>query len=287
MEWSIENARFRITVRELGAELSALWDNARQRNWIWQPTPGVWNNSATQLFPVVGQLIHHGLWQGERFFPLAAHGFLRHQPFQCVMQDATRLVLEAGDTASTREVWPFAWRIRISWQLTPDGLNVSWSVHNPGREAWGYSCGWHPGFSLPIASEPGWAVQFRSPCRGPFLTSQRTLAIPQESPSATLFALGSESFQHGAVYFALGDENRWAVCSPDGAAQIIFTGNQPWLALWGVPGADLLCVEPLSGTTDDPRFDGQIAHKRGIQWLHAGAEQRHHLSLSFPADSKE
>ena len=130
-------------------------------------------------------------------------------------------------------------------------------------------------------------MQFRSPCRGPFLTSQRTLAIPQEPPSATLFALGPESFQHGAVYFALGDENRWAVCSPDGAEQIIFTGNQPWLALWGVPGADLLCVEPLSGTTDDPRFDGQIAHKRGIQWLHAGAEQRHHLSLSFPADSKE
>ena len=69
MEWRLENTRFRITVQAMGAELSLLWDSERQRNWMWRPLPGVWNNSATQLFPVVGQLIHNGLWQGERFFP--------------------------------------------------------------------------------------------------------------------------------------------------------------------------------------------------------------------------
>ncbi|VEA44917.1 putative galactose mutarotase [Salmonella enterica subsp. arizonae] len=81
MEWYLENARFRMMVRDIGAELTLLWDKHRQRNWIWQPQPGVWNNSATQLFPVVGQLIHGGLWQDERFFPLSAHGFYASKRF--------------------------------------------------------------------------------------------------------------------------------------------------------------------------------------------------------------
>lgn len=286
MEWCLENARFRMTVQAVGAELNSLWDNKRQRNWIWQPQPGVWNNSATQLFPVVGQLIHNGLWQGERFFPLSAHGFLRHQTFRCVMQTTTQLLVEACDTASTREVWPFAWRYRIAWQLDRDGVSVTWFVHNPGNEAWGYSSGWHPGFALPVTSEPGWSVKFRSLCTGPFATVKRTLQIPDGTPNITEFPLQPESFINGAVYFEHENDNHWAVCSPDGAEQIVFAGNQKWLALWGVPGADLLCVEPLSGTTDDPLFDGQIVHKRGIQWLHAGEDHCHRLSVRFPADSE-
>lgn len=286
MEWRLENARFRMVVQATGAELSLLWDNEQQRNWMWQPQPGVWNNSATQLFPVVGQLIHNGLWQGECFFPLAAHGFLRHQTFACVELGDTRLALEACDTASTREVWPFAWRIRITWQLCPDGIDVTWSVHNPGEEPWHYSSGWHPGFALPIAQEAGWTVQFKSTCIGPFFTHQRTLQIPDQVLPVGEFTLLPESFSQGAVYFSLAENNHWAVCSPGGRPQIEFRGNQPWLALWGVPGADLLCVEPLSGTTDDPHFNGQITHKRGMNTLTAGERHDHRLSVSFPADSR-
>lgn len=285
MEWNLENARFRMTVQATGAELSLLWDNKGQRNWIWQPQPDVWNNSATQLFPVVGQLIHNGLWQGERFFPLSAHGFLRYQIFDCVEQDATHLVIEAHDTASTREVWPFSWQVRIGWYLESYGIRVTWSVFNTSDETWGYSSGWHPGFALPVASEPGWTVRFNSVCTGPFATQKRTLQISDNAPGIAAFPLLPESFNHGAVYFSQSDDNHWAVCSPDGVEQIVFAGNQQWLALWGIPGANLLCVEPLSGTTDDPCFDGQIAHKRGIQWLNAGEQHSHWLSVRFPADS--
>ncbi|MGZ0800659.1 aldose epimerase family protein [Kluyvera ascorbata] len=287
MEWRLENTRFRITVQAMGAELSLLWDSERQRNWMWRPLPGVWNNSATQLFPVVGQLIHNGLWQGERFFPLAAHGFLRHQLFTCIEQDDTRLVVEACDTAETREMWPFSWRVRITWQLLPDGIDVTWSIHNSGGEPWGYSSGWHPGFALPITQEAGWSVQFSPACHGPFVTHQRTLSIPEHPLTVAEFPLLPDSFSHGAVYFSPVDNSHWAVCSPDGRPQIVFSGNQPWLALWGVPGADLLCVEPLNGTTDDPHFEGQITNKRGICWLSAGEHHDHRLSVGFPADSEQ
>lgn len=68
MEWCLENARLQMRVKDIGAELTLVWDKHHQRHWMWQPQPGIWNNSATQLFPVVGQLIHGGLWQGAHFF---------------------------------------------------------------------------------------------------------------------------------------------------------------------------------------------------------------------------
>lgn len=287
MTWQLESARFQVSVNPTGAELTRLWDKHTQRNWMWQPLPGIWNNVATQLFPVVGQLIHHGLWQGERFFPLTAHGFLRHHPFRCCEQSATRLVIEACDNDSSRAVWPFAWRMRITWQLTDDGLEIRWQVHNPGNVRWGYSLGWHPGFALPIASEEGWHIRFSSgaPC-GPFPTHQRTLVIDGDAPEAKTFPLTAQAFSAGAIYFAGTQRCQIAICSPSGEARIVLTtGDQPWLALWSVPGADLLCVEPLCGTTDAPDFDGQIEHKRGIRWLEPAQTHIHHLAMRFPADS--
>lgn len=285
MEWQLENAGFRITVKATGAELTLLWDKKRQRNWMWQPQPGVWNNTATQLFPVVGQLIHGGVWQETQFFPLSAHGFLRHHRFRCVAHEGTHLRLEAVDTPATREIWPFKWRVQIDWRLHEEGINVSWTVKNRDTQPWGYSLGWHPGFALPVAREQGWKVRFRRPCPGPFPTVNRTLTIPESPPVVTIFPLQSTTFAKGAIYFAPGEGNHWAVCSPDDSEQIVFMTSSPWLALWGVPGADLLCVEPLSGTTDDPQFNGQLSQKRGIQWLHSGEQHSHWLSVRFPADT--
>lgn len=285
MEWCLENARLQMRVKDIGAELTLVWDKHHQRHWMWQPQPGIWNNSATQLFPVVGQLIHGGLWQGAHFFPLSAHGFLRQQRFHCLEHDATHLRLEAGDNDATREVWPFKWRIQIDWTLDEEGLNVVWTVSNEDNQSWGYSLGWHPGFALSVASEPGWQVRFNTPCRGPFPAVNRTLALPEKPVVTTVYNLQPHTFAEGAIYFAPGEGSQCVVVSPKGNAQIVFAASSPWLALWGVPGVDLLCVEALAGTTDDPQFDGQVAQKRGFQWLHSGTQHRHWVSVRFPADT--
>lgn len=286
MMWQLDNARFQVSINPRGAELTRLWDAQVQHNWMWQPQPDVWNNVATQLFPVVGRLILDGLWQGERFFPLPAHGFLRHHPFRCLEHSAARLVIEACDDDRSRAIWPFAWRMRMVWQLTADGLKIDWQVSNHDEERWGYSLGWHPGFAVPIASEAGWQVRFSGGApRGPFPTHQRLLTMIEEAPEVEIFPLTAQVFAAGAVYFSHMQHRQIAVCSPSGEPRIILeTGDQPWLALWGVPGADLLCIEPLCGTTDAPDFDGQIDHKRGIRWLDPGQTHIHHVAVCFPAD---
>lgn len=65
------------------------------------------------------------------------------------------------------------------------------------------------------------------------------------------------------------------------------TAEYDWLALWGVPGADLLCIEPLAGTTDAPDFDGTVEKKRGIRLLAPNQNQRFSVKLRFTVDACE
>lgn len=286
--WTLENTFWRIRVAALGAELSEWWDKTCNKPLLWQPCADVWNNSATQLFPVVGRLVHNGLWQQGAFWPLPAHGFLRHQLFCLESVDGNVLQLCCEDNVDTRQLWPFRWKITVRWTLTEQGLDVGWQLENMGKETFPFALGWHPGFALPIASQPGWQVQFSHPAGGPYLARDRTLHIPESVLQTRIFSLTPEAFQSGAVYFSTPDVGDICVIAPDGEVVLrLRSPDTQWLALWGKPGADLLCIEPLTGTTDDPDFDGDVAHKRGMLWLGAGECYRQRLSVILAQDAVE
>ena len=285
--WKAENTRFQLHVAAEGGEIISLWDKRFCREWFWLPQKGIWNNSATQLFPVVGRLIHDGLWQEEHFFPLPAHGFLRQQHFACIEESVSALTLETRACESTLGVWPWHWRVVVQYELTDEGLVFSQTVTNEDETPFWFSLGWHPGFALPVAAEAGWSVRFgESGVSGPFATHDRTLVVPEVSARVARFSLGATSFNHGAVYFGECQNQDIQVCSPEGTPVLeMDTGERSWLALWGVPGADLLCIEPLAGTTDAPDFDGQVSHKRGMQQLAPGQSRTFTVRLRFPLDA--
>jgi galactose mutarotase-like enzyme len=285
--WQLENDRFRIAVNATGGELSRIYDKFTSREWLWQPAPDVWNNSATQLFPVVGALIHQGLRVDEKFLPLPAHGFLRQQLFTCIERDENHLLLEARATSETLSIWPWRWRVQMRLTLHSDGLSVSQHVFNDDSQSFWYSIGWHPGFAIPVASEPGWHVQFgEKGVRGPFPARNRTLVTEDQSRTTTLFALTETSFREGAIYFGDCKQQQVRICSPDDTTVMMLeTDEHDWLALWGIPGADLLCIEPLAGTTDAPDFDGIARNKRGIRQLVPGESQAFAVRLRFEVDA--
>lgn len=285
--WQLENDRYRVAVNATGAELSSIRDKLTGREWLWQPQPGIWNNSSTQLFPVVGALVHKGFRVDGQFLPLPAHGFLRCQAFTCIEQGADHLVLEARATPETLALWPWCWRVQLQLMLHEDGLRVTQHVFNDDRQSFWYSIGLHPGFALPVASETGWHVRFgEKAVRGPFPTCNRTLVTDGQTQTTTFFPLTESSFRNGAVYFGDSRQQQVRVCAPDGTiVMTLETAKHDWLALWGVPGVDLLCIEPLAGTTDAPDFDGNAENKRGIRQLAPGQSQEFSVRLRFAVDA--
>ena len=116
--WTLENERYTATVQATGGELVSLWHKQTRTERLWQPQAAVWNHTATPLFPVVGRLIHDGLWLDGEFWSLPAHGFLREQTFCCVEQTSDTaercLTLLAGILVSP---WPLPPAPAGGWNL--------------------------------------------------------------------------------------------------------------------------------------------------------------------------
>ncbi|TKI03957.1 aldose epimerase family protein [Martelella alba] len=273
---TLDNRMLTLSVRLQGAEMCGLTENAagRSRHWLWRPGETGWQSSAPILFPIVGQLRHNGVYYAGQFWPLPAHGFLRRQPFTLVEQRKDRLRLCCSDSEETRRLWPFRWGLLVAFKLYDRQVCVTYRLTNRGDTPLWFSLGSHPGFALPIHRYPGWKIGFHSPaCRGPWPTYRRTLAIAADAdtPRVSELPLSDETFRNGALYFSRAEQQRLDIIDPRGHTALRFnTGDHPWLALWSQPGADLLCIEPLFGTTDAPDANGQLQHKRGIQQLSAG-----------------
>lgn len=122
--------------------------------------------------------------------------------------------------------------------------------------------------------------------RGPFTTRNRTLVTEGRTQTTTSFPLTETSFRDGAIYFGDCQQQQVRVCSPDGTTVMTLEmAEHDWLALWGVPGADLICIEPLAGTTDAPDFDGNAENKRGMRQLAPGQSQAFRVRLRFAVDA--
>ncbi|QQA74633.1 aldose epimerase [Pectobacterium parmentieri] len=285
---TLSNSQLTLQVHPNGAEMRSLTD--AQREWLWQPGDTGWQSTAPLLFPVVGQLIHQGVYHHGQLWPLPAHGFLRHQRFTVIEQRQEVLHLRCHDTPETLAMWPFRWQLDVHYVLHDRRVAVRYRLINMDDSTLWFSLGSHPGFALPISQEPGWQVRFSSArCRGPWRTQNRTLIVNEVDPApiAGTLPLTSETFANGALYFSHAEQQTIDVISPAGVSLIRFcTDMHPWLALWSEPGADLLCIEPLFGTTDAPDFSGELRHKRGILSLASGESFECGFNFTVNADEK-
>ncbi|KMK81440.1 aldose epimerase family protein [Pectobacterium brasiliense] len=284
---TLSNTQLTLQVHPNGAEMRSLTD--AQREWLWQPGDTGWQSTAPLLFPVVGQLVHQGVYHYGKHWPLPAHGFLRHQRFTVVEQRQEALHLRCHDTPETLAMWPFRWQLDVQYELHDRRVAVRYRLVNTDDNTQWFSLGSHPGFAIPIGQESDWHVHF-SParCRGPWPTHQRTLTVNDVAPApiADVLPLTSETFANGALYFSHAEQQIIDVISPSGTSLIqLCTDMHPWLALWSEPGADLLCIEPLFGTTDAPDFTGELRHKRGIVALQSG--ERFECSFNFTVNADE
>lgn len=106
------------------------------------------------LFPLASKNVvdgrDHGYeWQGRKF-DMPQHGFARRLPWRVTDQSATRLAMGLTDTAATRENYPFAFRMGLTYWLDGGRLHWEQTVENRSGEIMPFSTGFHPYLPLPL-----------------------------------------------------------------------------------------------------------------------------------------
>ena len=256
---------------------------------LWPGDPAIWDAISPVLFPIVGWT-RDGVQVAGKRHPLGVHGFAARLAFTVTEQSADHVRLEARDDATTLALYPFAFRLALTYRLTPDALNVAIDVANPGDRVMPYACGLHPGFRWPFAGggREGAFVRFARPERaevpviapgGLISSAMRRLPLLE----GVRLPLDDALFASEAACFLNLNSRSISFRQANGAAIAMDFPGFSHAALWSRPGAPFLSMEAWTGYGDPEGFDGELSQKPSMRMLEPQAKARHEAAFRFIA----
>lgn len=261
----IANDRLTATVSPLGAEMQSLRTTGGA-DLLWHGDPAWWSGRAPMLFPIVGKAPGDRIAVGDHQADMRQHGFARRSLFELDAQSTESCRHVLRDSAATRALYPFAFELAVSHALDGDTLGVSVEIANRDTRPMPFGFGFHPAFAWPLPGAEGAPHEIRldNGAEPPMARLQDGLLPPDRHPSPFSegrLGLAPEQFEADAMIFpeGAGDGLRYGV--PGGPELVFAFENLPNLALWTIPGAPYLCVEPWHGMAAETGASPQIAER--------------------------
>ncbi len=281
---TIGNGRLTAIVAAKGAEIQSLV-GADGANVMWSGDADVWPWHAPNLFPIVGALDNDEfMHQGQRY-TMKQHGFLRHSLCDVIEAAPHGCAFRLTDNADTREQYPFAFALTISYRIDGDRLGCTFSLHNPDSVPLHASIGTHPGFRRPLGNtaRDAHVVLFDKAEPAPIRRlGGRTLTVdPRPTPvEGRVLHLSDTLFDEDAVIFDRLNSRKITYGAPGGPAIEIEFADFPDLGIWSKPGASqFVCLEPWQGMASPADFSGEFADKPGVVALAPGATREWRYSV--------
>lgn len=244
--------QLRAAVQASGAELTSIQvvGPGGARELLWQAGPQ-WPRHSPVLFPIVGRLADDTLLHDGQKHHLTQHGFARDRRFDWIERTATGCRLALVDDPSSRETYPYRFRLEIDYRIEADRLLVEYRVQNPGNETLPAALGAHPAFRWPLVEgvpKDAHRLVFSRPEPAPIRRVGGGLLRDQveQSPvvgrvlplSESLFADDAvilDRLESGSLIYEASEKL-------DAARLRVAWHGMTQLGLWSRAGADFLCI---------------------------------------------
>lgn len=268
----IENGQIRIAVRDLGAELTSLFDKKNNIEHLWQADPAIWEWHAPTLFPVVGRCLNDQIEIGGRKYPMEKHGFARRSDFKLVDQhpDLLHFVLSASD--KTLAVYPYRFDFHIFYEIRQNYLIQTFEIENTGAEAMHFQLGGHPAFAVPFL--PGEVYEDY------FIEFEKDTVLDRENINTEGFfdtsvsnvingtnrlALEKDMFAKDAIIIKELNSRKVTLKSTKNPYQLsVEFPSFNYLGIWAKVAAPYVCIEPWLGCADTAGKPTAFKDKEGI-----------------------
>lgn len=287
----LENDYLKVSIADVGAELSSVFDKETNRERLWNGDPAVWNRHAPILFPFVGRVIGGVYRIGNREYTMKTqHGFARDMEFDCVEITGTSVTHRLLPTDATREIYPFEFELLVKHSLdieNPRLLRIDWEVKNNGGELMYYSIGGHPGFMIPEEErKEDYYIEF------PGRDDLKYISVNPENGFAAPDKVFKLETENGFIKFNDTIPDTWIfdyqnietirIARPDKTPCITMKcGQFPFLAVWAKKTGPFICLEPWMGRTDDDGFCGTLEEKTGMEKLEADSVNKISYTVEF------
>lgn len=287
---TIQNDDLVVKVSEVGAQLHSVQKDGFE--YLWQGDPASWKRQAPILFPFVGRLKDDQYEYQDNVYHQTQHGFARDENFEVVKKESTCVVLELSDNDHTRKVYPFSFKLQVTYQVTNNQLDVSYMVTNSGDdEQLIYSIGAHPGFNVPVREkgifednivivDPAEKYQrIKLVAPGPFNDLEHPQSIDFRQP----MPLDHDLFNEDAVVLKTDRQPvTVTVGDPEHHHGVnVITNDNQFIGIWSPypANADLLCIEPWWGIADGIHSDGQLIHKQCMDRLEPERSRHYQFAI--------
>ncbi len=146
MNTTIRKDNYSATISTLGAELISLEKDGK--NILWNRNQKYWGDSALVLFPFVGRNYSDTYTYNNEEYNIGIHGFGPKSEFSIINQSEDSITLSLHENEETLKSYPFHFNFKITFTLSANGLNVTYSITNDSKDKMYFTCGWHPGFII-------------------------------------------------------------------------------------------------------------------------------------------
>lgn len=133
-DYELHNEEIAVRIALLGAELKSLKDIKSGREYMWSGDPAFWKRVSPVLFPLVGNYRNKQAVYEGKAYPLSQHGFARDREFTLVSQTDEEAWFALDSDETTRECYPFDFRLELGYRLSGREVEVLWRVKNTGKE---------------------------------------------------------------------------------------------------------------------------------------------------------
>lgn len=270
-----------------GAQLTSLALGGRE--YLWQGDPIWWNRHAPVLFPIVGTLRDGCATSAAGEIALGRHGLARDYDHAVVQHSASSVTFELNDTPETRAVYPYAFRLNLTYEVSDSArFTQTFRVENTGEGPLPFSVGGHPAFNVPVPGAPGeagmdenfddyelvfahdWSYEMPELGDDGLFSYAHTVPVLTDS---SVLPLTHELFTCDTIMFEDVPESTVTLRSrvSGHGVRVDFEGF-PYLGVWSAANnAPFVAIEPWTGHSTLDSEDDVFEHKRNITILEPGA----------------
>ncbi|MFS0653872.1 aldose 1-epimerase family protein [Bacillus sp. 179-C3.3 HS] len=274
---TIENDQLLVRINERGAEVREVHHKENGLQYMWSGNPSYWGRVSPVLFPIVGRLKIDEYKLGDRTYELSQHGFLRDVDFEVYEGTESTITFQYQSNSRHLAQYPYEFTARIRYELSQNGLIISWEIQHNGEGTMYFSIGGHPAFNVPLVdgeqTEDYTIMLEPSNDRGTVQYELHESLVREKGKVVQIepIQLRAALFQKDAMIFS--DINRVSLSSPSGHGVEIDLRGFPFVGIWSPyhsenkTMAPFVCIEPWYGIADVEGTNGQLKEKFGIQAL--------------------
>jgi galactose mutarotase-like enzyme len=278
MDHALDSGAISATIKAEGAQLCSL-KNRDGLELLWQAGPA-WTWHSPILFPIVGQLKNDELRHQRQTYPMTRHGFARDMTFDFSERGQMSCTLTLTDNAASRQRFPFAFRLAVTYTVDDVHLDVRFAISNPGGTTLPASLGGHPAFNWPLLPglpKESYGIHFAKEEPAPIRRLNGGLLREKSEPTpiaGKYLALSERLFADDAVILDHPASTSIRYAADRGPAISLQWQGFRELGIWSKPdGAPFLCLEPWRGFASPVDFDGEFFDKPGIMRLVPGTTE--------------